>query len=79
MRISNEPLGDLLRARNDMTVATEHIQSLVNLQVFNIEPSNLNTTLSEVRFIIIFIIQAAVVIIRKIYCAKNEKKSIKIS
>ena len=67
MRILNEPLGDLLRARSDMTVATEHIQSLVNLQVFNIEPSNLNTTQSEVSFIIIFIIQAAVVIIRKIY------------
>ena len=43
MRISNEPLGDLLRGRSDKTVATEHFLSLVNQQVFNIEPSNLNT------------------------------------
>ena len=43
MGISNEPLGDLLRVRSDKTVATEHFWSLVNLQVFNIEPSNLNT------------------------------------
>ena len=52
--------------------------NLVTLQVFSIESPNLNTILFEVSLIQIFIIQAAVVIIRKMYLVQNEKNPWKI-
>ena len=50
----------------------------MNLIVFSIQSPNLNTILFEVSLIKIFIIQAAVVIIRKMYLVQNIKKSMKI-
>ena len=78
MRISNEPLGDLHRAQIDVLSYPGIFLNLVNLKIFSIQSPNLNTILFEVSLIKIYIIQAAVVIIRKMYLVQNDKKSMKI-
>ena len=63
---------------NWRNVISGHFLNLLNLKVFSMQSPNLNTILYEVSLIKIFIIQAAVVIIRKMYLVQNEKKSLKI-